>query len=93
MRETPNARRGTASMLVPTMNAASAPDGERERFRRPCRARKLAITMGKTGRDVSAMMEKTPARDEKVVWHDKRAFLDKSDHRKERKHTETCLTW
>lgn len=56
MRDTPNARRGTDSIVNPTTKAAMPPDGDSERFRMPLKARYVAAISGTIGMDLRAVM-------------------------------------
>lgn len=49
MSEVPNDRRGGDNMVIPVKKAASAPEGDSERLRKPWPARKLAMRIGTNG--------------------------------------------
>ena len=50
MSEMPSDRKGRDNMVTPVKNAANAPDGDSERLRKPCPARKVAMRIGTNGR-------------------------------------------
>lgn len=49
MSEMPNDRKGGDNMVTPVRKAASAPEGDRERLRKPWPASKVATKVGTNG--------------------------------------------